>query len=457
MQKINHKHQMILFILLASYSMLVIDNSIVITGLPTIQSQLTFTPEKLSWVQNAYMLCFGGFMLLGARAGDIFGSLKVFLLGLLVFTLSSLVISLSNSANLLIGARAIQGLGAAVLSPATLTLLTKNFSEGAERNRAISWYGAIGGITASLGLVAGGIIANFISWRAGFFINVPIGLFLMLTAPKYITETDRHNGKLDITGAILSTISMICLVYGLIQAAESGFGNAYTSVLFFIFVLSLLLFIQLERKIDSPLLPLRIFLSKERSGAYIARILFTGSAMGFFFYTTQYLQSILHMNAFQAGIAFFPSMIVNFLGALLAPRLSKRFSHSTVLLGAIVISFIGMLLLGFGMATSSFWFGVMVPMILVGSCMGAAMALLTVLGVSKVSHQDAGAASGVVGVAHQVGGAFGIALLVLVSSLSSHSSNNLLNVQQQGMCNAMFAGATLLAICFITVFSLNRK
>lgn len=458
MQKINNKHQMILFILLASYSMLVIDNSIVITGLPTIQSQLGFTPEKLSWVQNAYMLCFGGFMLLGARAGDIFGSLKVFLLGLLVFTCSSLVISLSNSANLLIGARAIQGLGAAILSPATLTLLTKNFSEGTERNRAISWYGAIGGITASLGLVAGGIIANFISWRAGFFINVPIGLYLMFMAPKYITETERHHGKLDLIGALLSTISMICLVYGLINAAESGFSNAYTGGLFFIFVLSLLFFIQLERKVASPLLPLRIFSNKERNGAYIARILFTDSAMGFFFYTTQYLQNILHMNAFQAGIAFFPSMIVNFLGALLAPRLSKRFGNAAVLLGTIVTSFAGMLLLGFGMATSSFWLGIMLPMVLVGSGMGASMALLTVFGVSKVSPQDAGAASGVVGVAHQVGGAFGIALLVLVNSLSSHAAIvEPLSTQTQGMSHAMFAGAILLVISFITVFSLNRK
>jgi MFS family permease len=373
MQKNINASQMTLFILLTSYSMLVIDNSIVITGLPTIQSQLAFTPEKLSWVQNAYMLCFGGFMLLGARAGDLFGSLKVFMFGLLIFTASSLLISLSTSANLLILARAIQGFGAAILSPATLTLLTKNFSEGAERNRALGWYGAIGGITASLGLVAGGVIANYISWRAGFFINVPIGIYLMIVAPKYISETERHHGKLDLLGAILSIISMVSLVYALINAAEVGFDNIYTEILFTVFVLSIFIFIQLERKIERPLLPLHIFSNKVRSGAYIARLLFTGSAMGFFFYTTQYLQTILQLNAFQAGIAFFPSMVVNFLGALVAPRFARKFGNTNVLLSTIFISFIGMFLLGLGVVTTHFWLGIMFPMILVGSGMGASI------------------------------------------------------------------------------------
>ncbi len=410
---------LLLAIVLASYSMIVIDNSIVITGLPAIRTGLGFSAAGLSWVQNAYTLAFGGLMLLGARAGDLIGRRRVFNIGLAVFTLASLAIGLAASPAWLISARAVQGVGAAILAPSTLALLATGFAEGPERNGALGWYGAIGGITASVGLVIGGLVADLVSWRAGFFINVPIGLLLIWAAQRHIEETPRHTGRFDLMGAATSTLGMVALVYGLVHAAEQSWAHWGTAGPLLAGVLLLALFFWIENRAAQPILPLRLFASRERAGAHAARVLFVGGVMGFFFYATQYLQGVLGMRPLWAGIAFFPSMLVNFFGAMVAPRLVKRYGNGPVAAGALAISTVGMFWLGRLGADTPFLTGVALPMLLIGAGMGESLASLTIAGVSGVAREDAGSASGLAGVAHQLGGALGLAVLVVAFAIAS--------------------------------------
>src|SRR6266852_2397742 len=218
----------VLTIILVSYFMIVLDISIVITGLPKILESLSFSATGLSWVQNAYTLAFGGLLLLGARAGDILGRRRVFIAGLALFTAASLGVGIAQSAAWLIAARALQGVGAAILAPSTLALLTTNFREGPERTRALAYYAAVAGVGASVGLVLGGIFAGWLSWRVGFFMNVPIGVGLMLGARRCLGETGRRPGELDAAGALSSTLGMTALVYGLVRSTSTGWGNPLT-------------------------------------------------------------------------------------------------------------------------------------------------------------------------------------------------------------------------------------
>jgi EmrB/QacA subfamily drug resistance transporter len=445
-------------IVLASYSMIVIDNSIVITGLPSIRTGLGFTASGLSWIQNAYALAFGGLMLLGARAGDLLGRRFVFVVGLAIFTLASLSIGLAGTPAWLVGSRAVQGVGAAILAPSTLALLSTSFAEGAERNRVLGWYGAVGGITASVGLVLGGVLTDLVSWRAGFFINIPIGAILIWGAYRYIAETPRRVGQFDVAGAVLSTLGVVALVFGLVQAAETSWVDWATTAPLAAGAGLLVAFLCVESRAEHPILPLRLFANRERSGANAARVLFIGAAMGFFFYSTQYLQGVLGMRAIWAGIAFFPSMLVNFLGALAAPKLAKGFGNNAVLAGAIALSLGGMIWLGQVHAGSPFFLGVALPMILVGAGMGSSLALLTISGVSGVATKDAGSASGLVGVAHQLGGALGLALLVVVFASTNVPAGTDAKAElahRVGM--AISAGAVLLAVALLLVLVFVRR
>ena len=218
----------VLAIIMISYLMIVLDASIVITGLPRIRESLGFSAADLSWVQTAYTLAFGGLLLLGARAGDILGRRRMFILGMTVFTMASMAIGLAQSATWMVVARAIQGLGAAILAPSTLALLTTNFAEGRQRTQAVGLYGTTAGIGASIGLVLGGVLADWLSWRVGFFINLPIGLMMIWGALRYFKETERHSGQFDLLGAVTSTLGMTALVYGLVRSAQSGWNDSLT-------------------------------------------------------------------------------------------------------------------------------------------------------------------------------------------------------------------------------------
>ncbi|WP_371742052.1 MFS transporter [Pantoea sp. Cy-640] len=444
------KSSIILTIILLSYVMIVIDNSIVITGLPKIRDEFSFTLAGLSWVSSAYALMFGGLLLLSARAGDMFGRKKMLCLGLAIFSASSFAIGLSPSAEFLVSARVVQGIGASILAPSTLALLQATFPPGHERSRAISFYAAAGGLSASIGLVLGGLLADLLSWRVGFLINVPIGIALILAARRYITETDRHTGKLDIPGALLSSVGMAGVVYGTVSSADNGWSNVTTLASFIGGLVLIAVFIWIESRTKNPLMPLRLFFSRERSGAYAARFLYIGAAMGFFFYSTQFMQSVLHYTPIEAGFAFVPSMIVNFLVALYAPKYISRHGGRRILMLSLLVAFVGMLMLSQLGQGSTFIGGLLLPTLLIGFGMGGAMGPLTTSGISNVAHEDAGAASGVVNVMHQVGGALGLSILVTAAEIGSDSLKGTDQLLNQ-ISNAFTAGTVLIAAALVLV------
>jgi EmrB/QacA subfamily drug resistance transporter len=409
----------ILAIILVSYVMIVLDTSIVLTGLPKIHQELGFTDTGLAWVQSAYTLTFGGLLLLAARAGDAYGRRRLLQLGLALFTLASLAIGLAQSPAMMIAARAIQGVGAAILAPSTLALLQTTFAEGRERTRAIALYSAVAGIAASVGLVLGGVLAEWLSWRVGFFINLPLGAAMLLAARRYIAESETTRGRFDVAGAASSTLGMSALVYGLIRSASAGWGDALTQGALAAGVLLLAAFILIERRAAQAILPLRLFADRQRNAAYGARVLFMGAMIGFFFFTTQFLQVVLGYPPSLTGLAFLPMTLVNFGVALCVPRLTRRLGNARLLAMGLGLTLLGMAWLSRVDAGTAYWLGVALPMVLIGAGQGMALSPLTAAGVAGVPARDAGAASGIVNVAHQLGSSLGLAALVAVAGLGA--------------------------------------
>jgi MFS family permease len=263
----------ILAIICISYFMVILDNSIIFTGLPRIEAAMRFSPAGLTWVQDAYTLVFGGLLLLGARAGDIAGRRRMFTIGLVPFGLASLLVGAASAAWWLVAARAVQGVGAAILAPSSLALLTATFPEGRQRARAVAAYSAVAGIGASLGLVIGGVLAGEVSWRAGFFLNVPVGLLMVVAARRFITETGHRAGRFDLAGALCATLGMTALVFAIVNSASSGWGSPLTIGVLLAGVLLLAGLVFNEARAEQPIMPLRLFASRQRAGAYLVRML----------------------------------------------------------------------------------------------------------------------------------------------------------------------------------------
>src|SRR3954452_10166084 len=404
----------IMAIVLASYTMIVLDISIVITALPQIHSGLGFSPVALSWVQNAYLLAFGGLLLLGARAGDLIGRRKIFIVGLGLFTVASVAVGAAQTETWLIAARSVQGAGAAILAPSTLALLQTSFDEGPERTRAVSYYAAVAGVASTVGLVVGGIFAGLLSWRVRFFLHPPICIAMMLAAPRSLPDTEPRRGQTDATGAIASTLGMTALVVGIVHSAATAWGDPVTLAAVAAGGVLIAFFVANEARAPQPIMPLRLFSDRERSGAYAARLLFLGAMAPFWFFTTQWLQSVAGYSAVAAGLAFLPVTLPNFAAAMTIPRLTKRYGNPTVLVGGLVISVIGMAWLSRLGPNTSYDGDHALPIPLTGLGKGESLGPLTAGGLTGVTPEDAGAAGGVTNVAHQIGGSLGLAVLVAV-------------------------------------------
>ncbi|WP_026555174.1 MFS transporter [Arthrobacter sp. 35W] len=444
----------ILAIILASYFMILLDNSIIFTGLPSIQAAMDLSATSLAWVQDAYTLVFGGLLLLGARAGDLLGRRRVFVAGLATFAVASLLIGLAPTGEWLIGARALQGVGAAVVAPTSLSLLTSSFAPGRERTRAVAWYGATAGIGASLGLVIGGALTHWISWRAGFFLNVPIGLAMIVLAPRFLPQAQRTAGRFDVVGAITATLGMGAIVFGIISSADAGWGSPVTLVAFGAGLALLALLVVNERRVAHPIMPLRLFVSRERTGAYAARMLYMGAMIGFFFFTTQFLQGVLGYNPLQAGIAFFPMTVVNFAVALAIPKLTARLGNAALLVAGVAVTLAGMIWLARVDAGSLYLTGVALPMVLLGIGQGLAFAPLTSAGIAGVPASDAGAASGLVNTAHQLGSSLGLGILAAVAAASVPSAGSGREALAGHVSAALTAGSLMLALCLAVALAL---
>ncbi len=445
---------LVLTIILGCYLMVVLDASIVITALPSIQNDLGISPSTLSWVQNAYTLTFGGLLLLGARAGDLLGRRQVFVAGTLLFTLASALGGLATSPAWLLAARALQGVGAAIAAPSTLALLSVSFPRPHERTRALAYYSGVAGAGVSVGLVLGGMLTSWVSWRWGLFINVPIGIALAWLAPRHLPETERQSGRFDLAGAATSTLGMGGLVFGLVRAADYGWGNAIALGSFAIAAVLLVAFVLNERRVEQPITPLRLFASRERVGAYVARMLTVGAMFGMFFFLTQFMQGAEGYSALAAGCAFLPVSLTIFAMVRAVPRLVGRFGELRVLAGGLGLAVVGLAWLSRITVDANYATQVAPPMVLLGLGMGTAFAPLTSLGIGGVAERDAGAASGVVNAAHQLGGTLGIGILITV--FASASSGSPAHALAEGVPTAITVSAILAALALAVVLTVMR-
>lgn len=438
MKKTNKK--VILAIILISYFMILLDNSIIFTGTVKIAAELNLSQTTLSWVTNAYSLTFGGLLLLGGSIGDIIGRKRIFMIGLTVFAVGSLLVGLANSAVIIILARAFQGIGSAILAPTTLALLMDSFS-GEARTRAIAAYGATAGIGASIGLVIGGIFASLLSWRDGFFINVPIAIIMIGLTVLFIPTTQATQAKrLDLIGALTSIIGMTALVYSLV-------GQQGRLLALLVAVVAIAAFIWQEARTKQPMMPLRLFADRERLGGYIARFFYLGAMLSMWFLTPQIMQTHLGFTPLQAGIGFFPLTVVNFIVALQVSKLTTRFGNTKLLIVGIATTAIGMCALGFFAEQVGYALGIAVPMILMGIGQGLTLSPLTVAGVANTLPADAGAASGVVNMVHQIGGSIGMSFIVAVSATFK---NGLTSYHvAMGLATVLLIGALLAVIGLI--------
>lgn len=403
-----------LALILTTQLMVILDATIVTIALPDIQHTLDFSPTNLSWVQNIYSLTFGGLLLLGARAGDILGRRRVLVGGIVLFTAASLLGGLAQSAEWLLVARGAQGVGAAIAAPSTLALLTASFPEGPQRLKAIGLYSAVSSGGASVGLVLGGMLTDWASWRWSLFINVPIGLALVLLAPKYLTETERQPGRFDLSGAITSTLGMSSLVYGFVRAGSDGWSNSGTLLAFAAGVVLLAGFVFVELQASQPITPLRMFASRERSSSYVVRLLLVGGMFGMFFFMTQYLQDVRDYSPLKAGFAFLPMTVALFAMVRVVPKVIARVGAKPLMVGGEGLALLGMIWLSRITSHTQYFPGIVVPMFLLGLGMGVAFIPLTTASLAGVEPRDAGAASGLVNVVQQVGGALGVGILVTV-------------------------------------------
>ena len=407
--------------MLGAQLMIILDATVVNIALPHIQAGLHFSATSLSWVLNGYTLTFGGLLLLGGRAGDILGRRRVFLAGIALFTVASLAGGLAPSAGVLIAARAVQGAGGALASPAVLALVVSGFPEGRERTRALAIYAGVVTGGASLGLVLGGLITQWLDWRWVLFVNIPVGLAVIAATPLFVAETPRLPGRFDLTGAITSTTGVAALVYAFIRAAANGWGDEVALTAFAVATVLLVVFVLTETRAQQPITPLRLFADASRSGSYAARLLLVGGMFGMFYFLTQFLQDVLGFSPLRAGVAFLPMTVLLFATSRFAPRLIPVVGPRRLMILGMLPVIVGMAWLSRVSPDTSYWSGVLGPMLLFGVGMGMVFVPLTGASLAGVRPEDSGASSSMVNVMQQLGGSVGLAALVAVFGTASRS------------------------------------
>jgi EmrB/QacA subfamily drug resistance transporter len=408
-----------LTVIAACQLMVVLDATIVNIALPHIQDALRFSTTDLTWVVSAYTLTFGGLLLLGARAGDILGRRRVFMTGILLFTFASLLGGLAQEPWQLLAARALQGMGGAIASPTSLALITTTFPEGPERNRAFGVFAAVSAGGGAIGLLAGGMLTEWLDWRWVLFVNVPIGLVIALLAPVYINESQRHPGRFDIAGALTSTVGMVALVYGFIRAAENGWRDSVTLASFGTAVVLLVAFVLTEMRAREPITPLKMFSDRNRSGTYVIMLSLAAAMFGMFFYIVLFVQNVLGYSPIKAGLAFLPVTVAIAVGAGLSQRFLPTLGPKPFMLTGATLVVIGLTWQSFISPGSSYVGGVLGPMVVFGFGMGLNFVTVTVTAVSGVAPHEAGAASGLLNATQQVGGSLGLSILTTVFGTAS--------------------------------------
>jgi EmrB/QacA subfamily drug resistance transporter len=412
----GHRHLgLALVVISVAQLMVVLDSTIVNIALPYLKTDLGFSDTGLSWVVNAYTLAFGGLLLLGGRAGDLLGRRKVFVFGVAVFTVASLLGGVVTNPAGMIVARVLQGLGAAVASPTALSLITTTFPGGPARNRAFGVYAAMSGAGAAIGLILGGALTE-LSWRWTFFINVPIGLVVVLLAPRVLGESERQRGLFDIPGAVTGTVGLASLVYGLTHAATEGWSDTVTVVTIGAGVVLLVAFGVAEALSRHPLLPVRIVADRNRAVTYVA-MLATGAALfAMFYFLSLYVQGPMGLKPLQAGFAFLPFSVGVVAAAQLASYLITRLDPRWIAGAGGLCSAAGMLWLSRLQVGSAYAPDLLSAMLVLSVGLGLTFVPLTLTAVHGVAKEDSGVASAVLNTTQQVGGALGLAALTTVAN-----------------------------------------
>ncbi len=457
-QKQNKK--LILWLLALAQFLVILDSAIVNVALPAIKEALNFDTTMLQWVVTAYVLTFGGFLMLGGRAADLFGRRRVLVSSIIAFSVMSLMIGLSQSSTMFIIFRALQGLAAAFMSPAALSILLTTFKEGSERNKALSIWGALGAGGAAVGVMLGGLLTQTLGWEWNFFINVPLGFLaawgLYKTIPAHIKE--ESDKKLDISGALLVTGGLVTLVYALTQAEAWGWANIATWGLFGVSATLLAAFFFNESKVKHPLMPLSIFKLRSVMGGNMAMMPIMAGAFGMFFFASLYIQNVLQYPPLLTGLSFIPVPIIIGLISTNAPRLLQRFSLKQLMIAGTSLLALGNFYLSLIPLDGSYLVNVLPGLLVMAVGMGLSFVSVTIAATSGVPARESGLASGMINTSQQVGGALGLAILSSIAAAVIASSQtagvalreaSLYGYKQVFFWAGIFIVLALLAIIFV--------
>jgi EmrB/QacA subfamily drug resistance transporter len=403
-----------LLVISAAQLMIVLDATVVNVAIPTIHHALHFSLTNLEWLITAYSLTFGGLLLFGGRTGDLYGKRKMFMVGVGLFALASLAGGLAQNDVWLIITRGLQGVGGAIAAPTALSLIATNFPEGAERNRAMGVYAAMSGGGGALGLLLGGILTSYVSWRWIFFINVPIAALILFLAPRALNESETTSGHLDVPGAVTVTGGMLALVYGLSNASSHSWTSTSTIGFLAAAVVLLVAFGFIERRSREPLMPLSIFKNRNRAGTYGMMLCIGIALFSMFYFLTQFLQNVQGWSAVKTGVGFLPMTLGIIVAAILTSRFIGRVGIRVPLIAGPAAAVLGMLWIS-RITPTSHYLSVVGPLVLIALGMGFAFVPLTLTAVSRVTPDEAGLASALLNTMQQVGGALGLAVLATIA------------------------------------------
>src|SRR3954451_3890882 len=452
-----------LILLCVAQFVVVLDASIVNVALPSIGKGLGFSEQNLPWVVNAYVIAFGGFLLLGGRAADLLGRRRVFMVGLVVVAVASLAAGFAATQGQLIAARAAQGLGAAIISPSALSIVTTLFADGAERNKALGAWGAVAGSAGAAGVLLGGILTEGLGWEWVLWVNVPVSLIALALTPGLIPESRSESAvrHFDAAGAVTITAGLSLLAYALLDASSSGWGSTKIVSLLGLSVALIAAFVAIELRSKSPLVPFRIFKLRTLTGANVAGLLLGASLFSMFFFISLYMQQGLGYSAIYAGLSYLPLALTIIVAAGVAGQLVTRFGFKPILAAGLAFVSLGLLWFSQVSVGGGFLTDILAPSILAAIGLGFGSVPSTIAAVSGVEDREQGLASGLINTSQQIGGALGLAVLsTIATSRTDHvmatGTSTLQNGLNEGFQSAFLGGAVIAALGFAATLILIR-
>jgi EmrB/QacA subfamily drug resistance transporter len=463
----REKRWLALALLCMAQFVVVLDASIVNVALPSIGEGLSFSQENLAWVVNAYILTFGGFLLLGGRMADLLGRRRVFMAGLIVVAVASLAAGFASNEGQLIAARAAQGLGAAIISPSALSIVTTMFTDGSERNKALGVWGAVAGSGGAVGVLLGGVLTDGLGWEWVLWVNVPVALIALALTPGLIPESRSESATrhFDAAGAITVTAGLSVLVYALVDATEAGWGSAQTLGLIGLSAALIASFIAIELRSKAPLMPFRIFRLRTLTGANVVGLLLGASLFSMFFFITLYMQQVLGFSAIEAGLAYLPLSVAIIASAAIGGQLVTKLGFKPVLAGGMALISAGLLWFSQISVGGGFTADVLGPSLLAAVGLGFGFVTSTIAAVSGVEERESGLASGLINTSQQIGGALGLAVLATIANSRTDDvmaraggdPSVLPNALTQGFQDAFLGGAVIAALGFVLTLVLIRS